>query len=144
MNRNLKVSKSIEINSRAEDVWDVLINPEKIKVYLFGTETITDWKIGNPIIFQGEFEEQKYKDKGNVLENKENEILKYDYWSGFSGLEDKPENYSVVTYLIEKLSDNQVKFTWTQEGFANEEGRRHSENGLYGMLEQIKKLVEEK
>lgn len=143
MNRNLKVSKSIEINSNAEKVWDALTNPEKIKVYLFGTETITDWKIGSPIIFQGEYEEHKYKDKGNVLENRENEILKYDYWSGFSGLEDKPENYSIVTYQIENLSDNQVKFTWTQEGFANEEGQQHSENGLYGMLEQLKKLVEE-
>lgn len=143
MNRNLKVSKSIEFNSNAEKVWDALTNPEKIKVYLFGTETITDWKIGSPIIFQGEYEEHKYKDKGNVLENRENEILKYDYWSGFSGLEDKPENYSIVTYQIENLSDNQVKFTWTQEGFANEEGQQHSENGLYGMLEQLKKLVEE-
>lgn len=143
MNRNLKVSKSIEINSNAEKVWDALTNPEKIKVYLFGTETITDWKIGSAIIFQGEYEEHKYKDKGNVLENRENEILKYDYWSGFSGLEDKPENYSIVTYQIENLSDNQVKFTWTQEGFANEEGQQHSENGLYGMLEQLKKLVEE-
>ena len=28
-------------------------------------------------------------------------VLKYDYWSGFSGLEDKPENYSLVTYTLE-------------------------------------------
>jgi len=40
MNRNLKVSKSIEINSIAEKVWDVLINPDKIKAYLFGTEKL--------------------------------------------------------------------------------------------------------
>ena len=143
MNRDLKVSKSIEINSSIEKVWDALTNPEKIKSYLFGTETITDWKTGSPIIFQGEYDGQAYKDKGNVLENKLNEILKYDYWSGFSGLEDKPENYSIVTYHIENKSDNQIRLTWTQEGFANEEGRQHSENSLYGMLEQIKKLVEE-
>ena len=142
MNKNLKVSKSIEINSNVEKVWEALTNPEKIKIYLFGTETITDWKIGSPIIFQGEYEGHKYKDKGNVLENKMYEILKYDYWSGFSGLEDIPENYSIVTYRIENASDNQVKFTWTQEGFANEEGQQHSENGLNGMLEQIKILVE--
>lgn len=72
-----------------------------------------------------------------------NYILKYDYWSGFSGLEDKPENYSIVTYSIEKIYDNQVKFTQTQLGFANEEGQKHSENGLEGILEQIKKMVEE-
>jgi len=142
MNRNLNVSKSIEINANVEKVWDALINPEKIKTYLFGTETITDWKIGSPIIFQGEYEGHKYKDKGNVLENKMNDILKYDYWSGFSGLEDKPENYSIITYYIENEPDNHVKFTWTQEGFANEEGQQHSENGLTGILEQIKKMAE--
>lgn len=142
MNKNLRVSKSIEINSSAEKIWEALTNPEKIKIYLFGTETITDWKIGSSIVFQGEYEGQKYKDKGNVIENIANETLKYDYWSGFSGLEDRPENYSIVTYHIEKISDNRMKFTWTQKGFANEEGQQHSENGLYGMLEQIKKLVE--
>ena len=142
MNRNLRVSKSIEINSIVEEVWDALTNPEKIRAYLFGTETITNWKVGSPIVFQGEYEGHKYKDKGNVLENKPNELLKYDYWSGFSGLEDKPENYSIVTYEIEKSANNRVIFRWTQEGFANEQGQQHSENGLYGMLEQIKKLAE--
>ncbi|MBL4624123.1 MAG: hypothetical protein JKY42_03145 [Flavobacteriales bacterium] len=44
MNKDLKVSKTIKINASTEQVWDALINPEKIKVYLFGTETITDWK----------------------------------------------------------------------------------------------------
>ena len=144
MNRNLKVSKSIEINSNAENVWDALTNPEKIKVYLFGTETITDWKVASPIIFQGEYDGHKYKDKGNVIENSKNETLKYNYWSGFSGLEDKEENYAIITYNIEKLSDHLLKLTWSQEGFANEEGQQHSENTLFAMLEQIKKLVEEK
>ncbi len=34
MNKNLKVSKSIEINSSADKIWDTLTNPEKIKIYL--------------------------------------------------------------------------------------------------------------
>ena len=143
MNKNLKVSKSIEVNSSADKIWDTLTNPEKIKIYLFGTETITDWKIGSPIIFQGEYDGNKYKDKGNVLENVRNETLKYNYWSGFSGLEDKPDNYYIVVYHIENISDNRLKFTWTQEGFPNEEGKCHTEQSLNGILEQIKKLTEE-
>ena len=143
MNRNLKVSKSIEINTEPHKVWDVLTNPEKIKIFLFGTETVTDWKIGSSIIFQGEYNGQKYKDKGNVLENIKNETLKYSYWSGFSGLEDKPENYSIVTYIIEKLDDNKAKFTWVQEGFPSKTGQQHTENSLFGMLEQIKKIAEQ-
>ncbi len=142
MNKNLIASSNINIQSTPEKVWDVLINPEKIKEYLFGTEVLTDWNIGSPIVFQGEYDGQQYKDKGNVIENAKNELLKYDYWSGFSGLEDKPENYSLVTYKIEKLNDNSISFTWYQQGFSSEEGQKHTEQGLKGMLEKIKELAE--
>jgi len=142
MNRDLSVSKSIDINASAQNVWRVLTEPDKIKVYLFGTNTITDWNVGSPITFQGEYEGHTYTDKGNVLENTPHTLLKYNYWSGFSGLEDKPENYSIITYTIEEGSQGQVHFTWTQEGFATEQGYQHTENGLPAMLEQIKQLAE--
>lgn len=143
MDKNLIASSNINIQSTPEKVWDVLTNPVKIKEYLFGTEVITDWKIGSSIIFQGEYDGQQYKDKGNVIENKKNELLKYDYWSGFSGLEDNPENYSLVTYKIENLDDNSVNFTWHQQGFSSEEGKCHTEEGLKAMLEKIKEIAEE-
>jgi len=143
MDKDLIASQSIEINAKAENVWETLTNPEKIKIYLFGTETITDWKAGSAIIFQGNYNGQQYKDKGNVIESLENKVLSYHYWSGFSGLEDKLENYSLVTYKIETISINKVKFTWTQKGFANKDGQCHTEQGLKTMLEQIKKLAEE-
>lgn len=143
MDKNLIVSSNINIQSTPAKVWDVLTNPEKIKGYLFGTEVLTDWSIGSPIVFQGEYNGQQYKDKGNVIDSKKNELLKYNYWSGFSGLEDKPENYSLVTYKIKNLDDNSVNFTWHQQGFSSEEGKCHTEKGLTKMLEQIKKLSEE-
>ena len=142
MDKNLIASSNIHIQSAPEKVWDVLTNPEKIKEYLFGTEVITDWKIGSSIIFQGEYDGQQYKDKGNVIENKKNELLKYDYWSGFSGLDDKPENYSLVTCKLENLDDDSVNFTWHQQGFSSEVGKCHTEQGLKSMLEKIKELAE--
>ena len=143
MNKNLVATQSIEIKAKADKVWDVLTNPEIIRVYLFGTETITDWKIGSEILFQGEYDGQHYKDKGIVIENIQYKILSYKYWSGFSGLEDKIENYSLITYTIESLEEKKVKFTWTQQGFASSDGQCHAEQGLKTMLEQIKNLAEE-
>ncbi len=143
MDKNLTASQSIQIDSTADNLWDVLTNPETIKLFLYGTETITDWKISSPIVFQGEYNGQKYKDRGNVLENRQNEFLSYNYWSGFSGLEDNPENYSVVSYTIESLSNTKLNFTWTQTGFASKEGQCHTEEALITMLEQIKKLAEQ-
>lgn len=143
MDKSLIATRSIQINSSSENIWDVLTNPKKIKTYLFGTEVKTDWKEGSPITFSGEHEGHKYEDKGNVIENNPNELLKYNYWSCFSGLEDKPENYSIVSYIIKKMKDNDYEFTWHQQGFSSKEGKYHTENGLQTMLEQIKKLAEE-
>ena len=146
MRNDLIVSESIDINAAPAKVWEALTNPEIIKKYLFGTETITDWKVGSDIIFQGEYGENKehtYRDKGVIMQNVLNKLLSYSYWSGFSGLEDTPENYSLVTYSLESDDDQKTTFTWTQKGYATEEGYQHSLNGMKEFLEHIKQIVEE-
>ncbi|GAB4014043.1 SRPBCC family protein [Spirosoma migulaei] len=142
MRNDLIVSQSIDITASASRVWEVLTTPDLIKEYLFGTETVTDWKVGSEIIFQGEYEEQTYRDKGVILENVPNKLLSYSYWSGFSGAEDKPENYSTITYTLRPEGDHQTEFTWTQQGYTTEEGYNHSVNGMGAFLKQIKELAE--
>lgn len=145
MRQDLVVAKSIDINAPTAKVWEALTKPEVIKEYLFGTETITDWKVGSEIIFQGTYgdnNEYSYRDKGIVRENILNELLSYSYWSGFSGLEDKLENYSLVTYTLINKGGNTTNFTWTQQGFGTEEGYNHSASGMDDFLKKIKDVVE--
>ncbi len=142
MNHNLSVSESVIINADVKKVWDALTNPTKIKDYLYGTETVTDWKVGSPIIFQGEYQGHKYKDHGIIVENKTNELLSYSYWSGFTGLEDKPENYSTVTYTLKVIDSNSTGFTWTQKGFKDETGYNHSKSGMTEFLKSVKTVAE--
>ena len=142
MLNNLIVSAAIEIKADQEKVWDALTNPSIIKEYLFGTETITDWKVGSEIIFQGEYQGQKYRDKGIVKENILNKKISYSYWSGFSGLDDKPENYSLITYKIESTENSKTKLTWTQKGFANQQAYEHSKSGIQTLLQNIKETIE--
>jgi uncharacterized protein YndB with AHSA1/START domain len=144
MRQDLIVSQSIEINAASPKVWEALTNPEIIKEYLFGTETITDWKVGSEIIFQGVYGENKeysYRDRGVIREFVPHQSISYTYWSGFSGLEDKPENYSLVTYTL-AANNGTTTFTWTQKGFATEEGYHHSLTGMKEFLEKIKGIVE--
>ncbi len=141
MNHELIISESILINKDVLKVWDALTLPEIIKQYLFGTETITDWKVGSEIIFQGEYNGVKYKDKGVVKENILHNKISYSYWSGFSGVEDKPENYSQITYLLEKKPDG-TRLTWMQKGFASEAGHNHSKDGMNAFLKSIKNIIE--
>jgi len=142
MNKNLQSSHSIEIKASPGKVWEVLTNPSKIAQYLYGTKTETDWQIGSPISFSGEYEGMTYADKGIVMANVKDKLLAYDYWSGFSGLEDIPENYCEVSYHILDKQDGSVKFTWQQIGFKDEDSLEHSNSGLPSLLEQIKKIAE--
>jgi len=141
MDKELTVTTSIEINAEKAKVWDALTNPEKIKVYLFGTETLTDWKTGSEIIFQGEYQGHQYKDKGTILDIRTDELLQYSYWSGFTGLEDKTENYSLVTYKLD-TTNGKTLLTLTQTGFTNEQAQQHSQTAWTNVLQQIKQMTE--
>lgn len=82
-----------------------------------------------------------YQDKGTILAAEPGKILQYNYWSGFSGLDDIPENYSLVTYRLHADAGRTI-LTLSQEGFANEEAQAHSEGGWTRVLDNLKKLLE--
>lgn len=143
MRHDLIVSKSVIIDASAAKVQHALTEPEIIKLYLYGTNTITDWKVGSEIIFEGEYEGQKYRDRGVILEFIPEQKLSYLYWSGFSGLEDLPENYSTVTGSVKSIDDTTSKLTCNMKGFANEDdGYNHSVDGMDAFLQQLKNIVE--
>jgi uncharacterized protein YndB with AHSA1/START domain len=142
MRHDLIVSRSIDIAAASSKVWEVLTQSERIKEYLFGTNTTTDWKEGSDILFEGEYEGTEYQDKGTILTNVIEEKISYTYWSNFSGVEDKPENYSVVTYELSETDADRTKLTWTQKGYASEEGYKHSASSIEGLLLKIKEIAE--
>ncbi len=143
INQALSVSETILIHATPSRVWAALITPSLIKEYLFGTETSTDWKVGSPITFSGEFgpDKQRYCDKGVILENVPAALLRYSYWSGFSGLADSLANYGTITYRLEK-SDQGTQFTWAQQGFVDEARRQHTQGVMPAILAQIKAIAE--
>jgi len=68
MNKTFTSKSTITINAPASKVWDALTKPELIKQCLFGTEVTTDWRVGSPITYKGEWEGKAYEDKGKVLQ----------------------------------------------------------------------------
>jgi uncharacterized protein YndB with AHSA1/START domain len=105
MNDALVFSLSIFIDSRVSVVWKALVTPEIIKGYFFGTEVHTDWQKGSRIIFRGTLQDGTYQDKGVILENEPERFLSYTYWSSFSGLPDRPENYQTISYTLAEVAD---------------------------------------
>jgi len=140
MSPDLVISKSIDINSTPSSVWDVLINPEMITQYFTGAETATNWKIGSEIIFTHIYEGKEFKNKGVILNFDPNHLLRYTYWTVFSNTEDKPENYTTITYTLTEINDK-TKLGLTQTNFKNIDWYKGLEIGWDVVLEKIKELA---
>ncbi|MGZ7042084.1 MAG: SRPBCC family protein, partial [Thermoanaerobaculia bacterium] len=95
---NDKIAKaSTTINAPVDRVRDALVKPEIIKQYMFGTNVVSDFRKGSPIVWKGEWEGRKYEDKGKILEIEPRRLLKYTHFSPLTGEPDVPENYHTVT-----------------------------------------------
>lgn len=141
MNDKLTATAKTTIHAPASKVWEALTKPELIKQYLFGTDVISDWKVGSPIVYKGEWEGKSFEDKGKILKLEPKKLLMSTHWSPLSGVPDTPENYHTVTYqLSEKNGGTDV--TITQDNNANEEERVHSEQNWKTVLDGMKKLLE--
>jgi len=141
MGHNFIAKVEITIIAPINKVWEALIDPELIKQYLFGTEVVTDWKVGNPIVWKGVWQGKVYEDKGEILRVIPEKLLETTYWSGMAGLSDKPENYKKVTYELMEENGN-TKLILTQNNNPTEEDKNHSEQNWETVLEGLKKLLE--
>lgn len=141
MNKTFTSKSTIAINASASKVWDALTKPELIKQYLFGTEVTTDWQVGSPITYKGEWEGKAYEDKGKVLQVEKEKLLVSTFWSSLSALADIPENYKTVRYEL-SADDKGTRLTITQDNNISQEEADHSGQNWKMVLEGIKKLVE--
>lgn len=138
---NLSLNTSMTINAPAAKVWEALTNPAVVKQYFFGTNVISDWKKGSPIIWEGEWEGKTYRDKGNILDIDPGKFVEYNYWSTMSGTEDKPEDYATISYSLSE-KDGKTVLTVTQDNIKNEEAKGHSEQNWKSVFGKMKEMVE--
>lgn len=129
------------IDAPASKVWDALTKPELIKQYLFGTEVTSDWRVGSPITYRGEWQGKPYEDKGKVLEIEPGKRLVSTFWSSLGGLPDAPENYNTVAYELAPAGDG-TRLTVTQDNNPSQEAADHSAQNWRTVLDGIKQLLE--
>lgn len=141
MNNEFIAKATTIIHAPVSKVWQALVNPEIIKQYLFNTEVISDWKVGSPILYKGEWEGKAFEDKGEILEIEPEKVLKSTHWSPLSGVPNIPENYHTVTYILSDRGDN-TEVTITQDNNATEQEQAHSEKNWKTVLEGMKSLLE--
>jgi uncharacterized protein YndB with AHSA1/START domain len=141
MKTNIIASTTTKINTYPLKVWEALTTPSIIKQYFFGTDVTSEWKVGSPIYFRGEWQGKKYEDKGTILSVVPSKLFKYNYWSSMSGIEDKPESYLVITYEL-RATEEGTTLTITQENVPDEKTKVHSEQNWSKVLADLKTLLE--
>ncbi|MBL4715688.1 MAG: ATPase [Bacteroidetes bacterium] len=131
----------LEIKAIPTKVWNALTNPEMVKKWQYGSELITDWKVGSEIRFKSEWEGQTFEQWGMILEVIPNQKLKYNLFAPRPDLEDKPENYFEMEYVLSHKGTS-TELEIIQEDNrpgAKQEASQGEENP---MLKGLKDLIE--
>src|ERR1044071_4122327 len=105
---------STVIDAPASKVWEALVTPKIIRQYMFGTEVQSDFRVGSPITWKGEWEGKRYEDKGEIREFEPNRLLQYSHFSPLTGEKDVPENYHIVTIVLVE-HNGKTNVTLTQD-----------------------------
>ncbi|MEZ2391987.1 SRPBCC domain-containing protein [bacterium RCC_150] len=141
MTGNFLASSSTTINASAGRVWSVLTDPEAIKEFMFGTEVATDWIVGRPITWRGNWKGKDYEDKGIILEFEPGKRMVHTHYSPLSGQDDVPENYHTLAWTLEPDGGN-TKLTLTQDNNASAEEAAHSKGMWDSLLGSVKEIAE--
>ena len=101
----MKTSASIvKILAPAKKVWLALTVPDLVKQWQYGSDLLTTWELGTPIIFRNEWNGGVFEQKGKVLEFIPESRLKYSLFFPHPDLQDIPEHYFFMTY---ELTENE-------------------------------------
>jgi len=141
MEKGLVAKATTTIDAPRAHVWDALVDPKAIKHYMFGAEVSSEWRVGRPIVWKGEWKGKPYQDKGEILRLEPRQRLEYSHWSPLSGAPDEPANYHTVTIKLTGEGDR-TRVMLAQDNNANEDAQAHSEQNWRAMLDGLKKYVE--
>ena len=149
MSTPLTVKNIIRIKAPAAKVWDALTNPEQTKKYMFGCETVSDWKAGSPLLWRGHYEGKDVVFvRGTIVGIEPGKFLAYTTIDPHSPIADIPENYLTVTYQLATengetiLTVTQGDYNTVADGEKRYKEAYNNGEGWNPILVEIKKLVE--
>jgi uncharacterized protein YndB with AHSA1/START domain len=150
MKNPLVVENTITINAPAIKVWEVLTRPEQTKKYMFGCETVSDWKKGSTLDWVAPYEGQPVTFvTGIICEIEPHKLLAYTTIDAQAAERDAPDKSIVATYELTE-SQGQTTLKVSQGDFSNvvNGDKRYAEvynngDGWNPILVQIKAIAEQ-
>ena len=118
--KTFSVTKRITINATPEKVFDALTTSDEIVKYYPLNKVISNWVIGDSVLYKGEVNEQEFTDYGVITELKRPATYSYRYWSDNHGTEKTPDNHLTINYTL--LSVNgATELSLVQDNIKSEE-----------------------
>lgn len=148
--QNKTVENTITIQASKEKVWDALTQPEQTKKYMFGCETVSDWKAGSPLLWRGSYEGKAVDFvSGYIISILPGSLLEYSVIDPNASYPLTPENHLTVRYELLATNENTTVLNVAQYGFENAaEGEQryldvyNNGDGWNPILKAIKELLE--
>ncbi len=139
MDEKFVAESSTSVDASAERVWSVITNPS-LGELVMGATIRTDWKVGSPITWSGEYKGRQFVDKGEIVESEPGRKLAYTHFSPMSGSPDKPENYHTLTWTLD--GDNPTTVSLSQDNNASEEEAVESKKMWDALVQGVKERAE--
>ena len=117
-----QVSRTIA--ATPEQIWAALTTPSIMKSYFLGADISSDFQVGSPITFRGQFKGKAYEDKGAIQTSDPQRRLAFTHFSPLAGLPDQPEHYHTVTFDLATQSLRQLNRFLHRASTALQKARR--------------------
>ncbi len=121
MSQDFNYSHTATFTATPEAVWDLLVNPVKVKQYMFGCDIETTWEVGTPLLWYITSKEgvKMLAVKGDIIAFEAGKLLEYNMLPPAMQLEDIPQNYMGAAFTVEAADEGKTHLHIRQYAGAN-------------------------
>ena len=124
----------LDIDAPIGEVWAALTDTTVLGEIMFGSTVETDWTVGSPIVYRGEWEGKPFEDRGVVIEVTEPTTIRVSHEAPGS------DQSHEVKYELRDLG-GVTHVTLTQDHNESVEAAGHSSQNWQTMLEALQRKV---
>ncbi len=120
----------------AAKLWDAFATSEGFANSYAGVTVESEWKVGSPIVWSGEWEGKKFRDEGMIQVYDRPKLFVYTYWTSFWGPEPDPDSIQVLKNEFLPVEGG-TKLVITQTNIPTAEARDHSAANWKELLDKL-------
>ncbi|MFA6505087.1 MAG: SRPBCC domain-containing protein [Treponemataceae bacterium] len=124
------------IPASIEKVWDAFATSDGFARIYEGIKVESDWKVGGPVVWSGEWEGKAFRDEGVITVYDRPRLFEYTYWTSFWGLPRTPDTTQPIRNEFQAVAGG-TKVLITQSNLRSPESRDSAEKNWRGIIAKI-------